>query len=74
MEEFQPFSPLHAAALAAIGAATYAAVRAGRRGAPPKVERAIGVAFIAAWVAVHGWWLLPARRTARARLSARTSS
>ncbi|MGE5793884.1 MAG: hypothetical protein ACM36B_14405, partial [Bacteroidota bacterium] len=61
MEKFQPFSPLHAAALAAIGVATYGAVRAARRGASPKVERAVGIAFVATWLAVHGWWLLPAR-------------
>ncbi len=61
MDKFAPFSPLHAAALAAVAAATWAAVRAGRRGAARRVERAIGLAFVATWVAVHGWWLLPAR-------------
>ena len=61
MEKFQPFSSLHAAALAAIAVATFAAVRGARRGPSPAVERAIGVAFVATWFAVHGWWLLPAR-------------
>jgi hypothetical integral membrane protein (TIGR02206 family) len=61
VEKFQPFSPLHAAALAAIAVATFAAVRGARRGPSPAVERAIGVAFVATWFAVHGWWLLPAR-------------
>jgi hypothetical integral membrane protein (TIGR02206 family) len=65
MERFEPFSALHAAALLAIAVATVAAIRAvprSRRPAgAPNVERALGVAFIATWVAVHGWWLLPPR-------------
>ncbi len=61
MEKFAPFSPLHAAALATIAVVTWAAVRAARRGAAPRVERAVGLAFIATWIGVHGWWLLPAR-------------
>ena len=61
MQKFEPFSPLHAAALATIAVATWAAVRGARAGGAARVERTIGVAFIAVWVAVHGWWLLPAR-------------
>ncbi len=65
METFQPFSLLHAAALAAIALATWVAVaavrQAGPRGAPTRAERALGIAFILVWLAVHGWWLVPPR-------------
>lgn len=65
MEKFQPFSLLHAAALASIAVATLVAVGAARhsgvRGAPTVTERAIGIAFILVWLAVHGWWLVPPR-------------
>ena len=67
MEKFEPFSPLHAAALLAIVVVTIAAIRTVRRGGRADgargAERAIGVAFIVVWVAVHGWWLLPPRLT-----------
>lgn len=65
MEKFAPFSALHAGALVAIAAATLVAVRASRRApataSPTAAERAIGVAFVLIWVAVHGWWMLPPR-------------
>ena len=61
MQKFQPFSIPHAAAVATIGLATFAAIRVGRSGRAMHIERAVGIAFIVVWVAVHGWWLLPAR-------------
>jgi len=65
VEKFAPFSALHAGALVAIAAATLVAVRASRRApataSPTAAERAIGVAFVLIWVAVHGWWMLPPR-------------
>ncbi len=61
MEKFQPFSPLHVAALGVIGVTTYFVVRRARAGGDARIERAIGGAFLAVWFAVHGWWLLPAR-------------
>lgn len=65
MERFAPFSPLHAAALLAIALVTAAAVRAGRSSIRADrargVERAIGVAFVGVWIAMHGWWLMPPR-------------
>jgi hypothetical integral membrane protein (TIGR02206 family) len=65
MERFEPFSALHAGALLAIAIATVAGIRAVPRSrrphGAPDVERALGLAFVAAWIAVHGWWLLPPR-------------
>jgi hypothetical integral membrane protein (TIGR02206 family) len=68
VEKFQLFSPLHVAALGVIAVATYFVVRGARAGGDAQIERAIGVAFLAVWVAVHGWWLLPARFDARTTL------
>jgi hypothetical integral membrane protein (TIGR02206 family) len=65
VETFEPFSLLHAAAVLAIVLATVAAIRAARRDgdrqASSATERAIGIAFVVTWLAVHGWWLLPPR-------------
>jgi hypothetical integral membrane protein (TIGR02206 family) len=64
-DRFEPFSALHAAALLAIVIATVAAIRAvqasGHADGARGIERAIGIAFVVVWVAVHGWWLLPPR-------------
>jgi hypothetical integral membrane protein (TIGR02206 family) len=65
VETFEPFSLLHAAAVLAIVLATVAAIRAARQNRRARgafgAEHAIGIAFIATWLAVHGWWLLPPR-------------
>jgi hypothetical integral membrane protein (TIGR02206 family) len=63
MDAFHPFTPVHALALAAIAAATALAIRAARRASGDRatVERRVGAAFVATWLAVHGWWLLPPR-------------
>ncbi len=65
METFEPFSLLHAAAVLAIVVATVAAIRAARRNGNAEgaggIERAIGIALIVTWLAVHGWWLAPPR-------------
>ena len=62
MGKFAPFSTLHAAALVVIALATVAAIRAGRSARyADAAERAIGVAFVGVWIAMHGWWLLPPR-------------
>lgn len=63
MDKFQAFSFTHGAALAVIAGATLAAVRVARR-SPDRAapaERAIGAGFVALWLAMHGWWLLPPR-------------
>jgi hypothetical integral membrane protein (TIGR02206 family) len=65
VERFELFSALHAAALLAIALVIVAAIRTVRRSArpagDPRIERALGLAFVATWIAVHGWWLLPPR-------------
>ncbi len=63
MDAFHPFTLVHGLALAAIAAATALAIRAARRASGDRatVERRVGAAFVAIWLAVHGWWLLPPR-------------
>ena len=65
METFRAFSSLHAATLAAIFALTAIAVVAARRRGLPRaagatpVERAIGFAYLAAWVTTYTFLLFP---------------
>ena len=62
MEIFRAFSGLHAAALGAIAALTLLAILRARRGgartpAASPTERAIGLAYVAAWIGTYGWFL-----------------
>jgi len=63
VESFQPFTFIHAAAVAVIALATLAAVttarRRPRRARPTATERAIGITFTLVWITVHGWFLVP---------------
>jgi hypothetical integral membrane protein (TIGR02206 family) len=63
METFRAFTWLHAAALAAVFALTAIAVAVARRrplpAAPTAMERAIGWAYMAAWVTTYTFLLLP---------------
>ena len=63
MEKFHPFTLAHALALATIALATIVAIRTARAAGAGRaaVERRAGIAFCLVWVALHGWWLLPAR-------------
>lgn len=62
METFRALSALHAAALGAIATLTAAAILRARRRATPALsaspaERAIGLAYIAAWMVTYIWFL-----------------
>jgi hypothetical integral membrane protein (TIGR02206 family) len=63
MESFSPFGWLHAAAIAAILALTALAVVLARRrplpAAPTAAERAVGLAYLAAWVTTYTFLLFP---------------
>jgi hypothetical integral membrane protein (TIGR02206 family) len=63
METFRAFTWLHASALAAIFALTAIAVAVARRrplpAAPTATERAIGWAYLAAWVTTYTFLLFP---------------
>jgi len=63
MDSFRMFSGLHAAALGAIlGLAAFAIAIARRRplpSAPTPAERAIGVAYLAAWATTYAFLLFP---------------
>lgn len=63
METFSAFTLTHGLALGAIAALTAAAIALRRRraaAAPPgPVERAVGLAYLTAWIATYAWFLLP---------------
>jgi len=63
MDIFRMFSGLHAAALVAIFSVTVLAIRVARRSpmppAPTAAERAVGIAYLAAWVTTYTFLLFP---------------
>ena len=65
MQDFAPFSAVHAAVLLLFAGATALLVAGGRRWRDTpravRLEHALGWALLAVWVAGNVWWLLPAR-------------
>lgn len=63
MESFRPFSPLHALVLVLIALGTTVAIVVRRRrppdAAPGRVERAIGLGYLALWTGTFVWLLFP---------------
>lgn len=60
MDGFRMFSGLHALVLASILALTASAIAAARRARNPRpVERAVGWAYVAAWLTTYGFLLFP---------------
>jgi hypothetical integral membrane protein (TIGR02206 family) len=65
MSDFHPFSLVHAAVVLLFAAVIAAIVAGGARAVDvarrERIERAVGVVLLAAWIGLEGWWMWPTR-------------